>query len=206
MFRLKYLPHKKPDEKIIFFMRRHWYVIFEVIVAYILLGLAPLGLAFMINREAPYFLQNEAIRIFLNLFAFTYYLYWWMMFYYAWLDYFLDVWIITNYRVINIEQRGMFDRAIAENKLFRIQDVLSEQKGIFPTFLNYGKINIQTAGTKERIIFQQVPRPNYVAQELIKLIEWQKRKVEKTMDREAKESMDAEDRADFNNGRISGTD
>jgi len=201
MFRFKYLPHKKEDEKVIFFLRRHWYVMARYIVIYIIIGVLPLGLMWIIAREDPTWLSNELIKIFLSLLAFTYYLFWWMLFYYAWLDYFLDVWIVTNYRVINIEQRGMFFREIAENKLFRIQDVMSEQKGILPTFLDFGKINIQTAGTKERIIFQQVPKPNYVAQEMIKLIEWRKRVVEKEMDRE---EMDEEDRADLNNGRISG--
>jgi len=196
MFRLKYLPHKKPDEKIIFFLRRHWFVAFRIIVVYGLLGLAPVALYLIIRQQNPVFLQDETFYTLLALLTFVYYLYWWMMFYYAWLDYFLDIWIVTNYRVINIEQRGMFYRTIAENKLFRIQDVLSEQKGIIPTFLDYGKINIQTAGTKERIVFQQVPKPNFVAQELIKLIEWRKRKLERVIDKEEK--------ADLNNERISG--
>lgn len=201
MFKLKYLPHKKNDEKIVFFLRRHWFIVVEIILFYVFLACIPIFFYLMLSSEAEIWLNNELAKIFLVLLGFTYYLFWWMMFYYAWLDYFLDVWIVTNYRVINIEQRGMFFREIAENKLFRIQDVMSEQKGILPTLLNYGKINIQTAGTKERIIFRQVPRPNYVAQEMIRLIEWRKRIVEKEIDRE---EMDVEDKADLNNGRISG--
>ncbi len=196
MLYLKYLPHKEKDEKIVFYLRRHWFVLVRIIALFIFLASLPWFLYMILNQELATWLANETLSLVLTLLLYTYYLFWWLLFYYAWLDYYLDVWIVTNYRVINIEQRGMFYRRIAENKLFRIQDVLSEQKGIMPTFLNYGKINIQTAGTKERIVFQQVPRPNFVAQELIKLIEWRKRVVEK--------KMEEEERADLNNARING--
>jgi len=98
-----------------------------------------------------------------------------MLFYYAFLDYYLDVWIVTNYRVIGVEQKGLFNRTVAEYKLFRIQDVVAEQKGFFATLVNYGEIHIQTAGEQQVIKFKQVPSPNHVARELIRLVEFNKK-------------------------------
>jgi uncharacterized membrane protein YdbT with pleckstrin-like domain len=95
------------------------------------------------------------------------------------LDYYLDVWIVTNYRVIGVEQRGLFNRVVAEYKLFRIQDVLAEQKGFFSTVVDYGNVHIQTAGEQEVIQFKQIPNPNYIARELIRLIEVNKNKFAK---------------------------
>ncbi len=179
----RYLPHGKKDEKIVFFLRRHWFVIVKVILVYIFLAILPLLFYGVLVTEADIWLQNELAKIFLVLLGFTYYLFWWLLFYHAWLDYYLDIWIVTSHRVINIEQKGLFNRFIAEHKLFRIQDVVSKQKGMLPTLLNYGEVHIQTAGSEKTVIFEQVPRPHYIAQETIRLIEWRKKVVAKTMDK-----------------------
>jgi hypothetical protein len=184
MFRLKYLPHRAADEEIIFFLRRHWFIPLKIIIGYILLGLVPVALYIYFQRDLPSWLENETVKIFLTLLVMAFYLFWWMMFYYAWLDYFLDAWIVTNYRIINIEQRSLFNRFVAEQKLYRVQDVVSEQKGVFPTILNYGEVQIQTAGTEETVFFEQIPKPQYVAQEIIKLVENRKKTMGKMMEGE----------------------
>ncbi|PIR05766.1 hypothetical protein COV56_01040 [Candidatus Kuenenbacteria bacterium CG11_big_fil_rev_8_21_14_0_20_37_9] len=146
-----------------------------IILAYLFLAFIPLIAYFFIRREFVDLLQNAIALIFLNLLVFTFYLFWWLMFYHSFLDYFLDIWIVTNRRIINIEQLGLFHRVVAENKLFRIQDVVAQQKGILSTFLNYGEVHIQTAGAEKVIIFEQIARPNYIAQEIIGLVEKHKR-------------------------------
>jgi len=175
MFSLKYLPHKEADEKPIFVLHRHGFVLGVIIAGFLLIGILPLA-AYLIIRAEPYqFFTGEAMAIFLRLLVFVFYLFWWMLFYYAFLDYYLDVWIVTNYRVIGVEQKGLFNRTVAEYKLFRIQDVVAEQKGFFATLVNYGEIHIQTAGEQQVIKFKQVPSPNHVARELIRLVEFNKK-------------------------------
>ena len=181
MFRLKYLPHRKPDEKIIFFLHRHWFILAKIIIGYLILALFPAAAYFFIKKELGHILEIEAIVIFLRLLIFLFYLYWWLMLYHSFLDYFLDVWIVTNHRVINIEQRSMFNRVVAEHKLYRIQDAMSHQKGILPTFLNYGEIHIQTAGTEKVVVFEEVPNPHYVAREIHSLIEKHKHIMAKSL-------------------------
>ncbi|PIP76025.1 hypothetical protein CO134_01015 [Candidatus Kuenenbacteria bacterium CG_4_9_14_3_um_filter_39_14] len=171
MFRLKYLPHKEADEEIVFFLRRHPFILWRVLLVYFFLALVPLAAYFIIKNELGFTLQGELELIFIRLLVISFYLFWWLFLYYFWLDYYLDVWLVTNCRVINIEQKGLFNRVVAEHKLFRIQDVRSEQKGIMPTFLNYGEVHIQTAGAEKVVVFEEVPRPHYVAQEIIKLVE-----------------------------------
>ena len=83
----------------------------------------------------------------------------------------LDVWTVTTDRVINREQNGLFNRVVSEMDLYRIQDVTAEQKGFFPTILHYGNVYIQSAGVKERFIFEQVPSPYRVAKIIQKLDE-----------------------------------
>ncbi len=176
MFSLKYLPHKEADEKPIFILHRHGFILGMIIAGFSLLGILPLAAQAVISEELAGITANEAVGIFLRLLVFAFYLFWWVLFYYAFLDYYLDVWIVTNYRVIGVEQKGLFNRTVAEYKLFRIQDVVAEQKGLFATLINYGDIHIQTAGEQQVIRFKQVPNPNHVARELIRLVEFNKKK------------------------------
>lgn len=183
MFSLKYLPHKEPDEKVVFTLHRHGFVMFVIAMAFLLIALLPLGAYFLVTTELLPLIDSDILIIFLRLLVFVFYLFWWLLFYYAFLDYYLDVWIVTNYRVIGVEQRGLFNRTVAEYKLFRIQDVMAEQKGIFSTVVDYGNVHIQTAGEQQIVEFKQIPNPNHVARELIRLIEFNKQKLAKAMNK-----------------------
>ena len=105
----------------------------------------------------------------------------WNFFFILWLDFYLDAWIVTNERIINIEQRGFFTRKISELKLTKIQDVTSEIIGVIPTLFNYGNIYVQTAGEKERFIFYQIPNPNYVKNVIVELQEKERLSEEKEL-------------------------
>ena len=69
---------------------------------------------------------------------------------------------------MNVEQAGLFNRVISEQRLVRVQDITSEVRGLFPTFLHYGNVFVQTAGERERFVFEQVPEPDLVKKVLIR--------------------------------------
>ena len=89
----------------------------------------------------------------------------------AFLDYYLDTWIITNDRLLNIEQEGVFARTISELDLYKIQDATSEVKGILPSLFGYGNVHIQTAGETKRFELEQVPNPHEVRKLIMDLAE-----------------------------------
>lgn len=86
-----------------------------------------------------------------------------------WIDYVLDVWVITSERIVNIKQRGLFSRIIGEHKLARVQDVTSEVHGAIPTLLRYGNVVVQTAGETGRFLFDQVPHPEEIVRTIFRL-------------------------------------
>lgn len=92
-----------------------------------------------------------------------YYLFLWMLFYGFWLDYFLDYFVVTDKRVIDIEQSGLFSRTTAEQQLGRVQDVTHVVKGFWATMFHFGHVYIQTAGEKQRFVFEDVNEPDKVA-------------------------------------------
>lgn len=87
------------------------------------------------------------------------------------IDYYLDIWVVTNDRIIDIHQSGLFKRTVAELDLKQVQDVTSQTVGLFGTFFNYGNVSIQTAGAKQKFDFQNVAKPHEIRGELLKLAE-----------------------------------
>lgn len=170
-----FVPHQLDNEQIIILLRRHWFTLFERIIIWVLIALMPVIGAQFFSTILMNAWQSPIWRGILIVSSATFYLYLWIFALYAFVDYYLDVWIVTSQRIINTEQKGLFARTSSEQKLSRIQDVTSEVVGIFETILDYGTIYIQTAGEQERFIFKQVPHPGDVAKKILKIIEQNKK-------------------------------
>lgn len=85
-------------------------------------------------------------------------------------DYFLDMWIVTNERIINIEQNGLFARTVSEMRLNQVQDISSHTHGFLETFLTYGDVTIQTAGEKLQFHFKNIDNPDEVKLTVARLV------------------------------------
>jgi hypothetical protein len=162
---------KRKDEEIILLLRRYWLVLFFrffplfiYLIALILFNLFSSDMLAVSGIEV-----NENILSLAGSFLFMFF---WLILFIVWIDYYLDVWIVTNKRIINIEQLGLFRREISELDHVKIQDVTSEVKGLIPTLFNYGYIYVQTAGEKERFVFKQVPDPVRVRNIIMELQQW----------------------------------
>lgn len=181
MFSEKLLPNQLPDEKTLYLLRRHWFILLKIILFYAILFILPFIVELILNSGVEFtatklvaYPEHPFLYALTVIISSIYYLSICLFFYHAFLDYYLDVFVVTTERIISIEQNGIFSRTIAEQRLFRIQDVTSEVKGIFPTFLNYGNLFIQTAGTKQRFTFQEISDPAKMAEKINKLVEYSK--------------------------------
>lgn len=153
---------QKQGERIILLTRRHWFIPFKFICFFVFLFILPPVIYSILPPEIKITLHDNEFYILFVLGLSAYYLFAWLCFFIAWLNYYLDVWIVTNERVIDIQQLALFKRKISEQQIIRVQDVTSEVMGIIPTFLDFGNIQVQTAGTEEKFIFKEVPHPNEV--------------------------------------------
>ncbi len=173
---LELLINKKKDEKVIFYLRRHWLVFFGDILMVGVLAVVPYGAYFLIDKMWNTLLIGALSRPTLILLTSAYYLVIWLFFITTFVDYYLDAWIITDDRILNVEQHGLFSRTISELDLAKIQDVTSEVKGVIPSIFNYGQVFIQTAGETERFIFEQIPKPHDVRKTILQIVEDDRRK------------------------------
>lgn len=138
----------KDGEKIILVIRKHWFVMARtVIVFFVLLFIPAVVLALL--PALGQFLDISSLGPFINFLSALYLMMLLAFLYLTWMDYYLDMWIITNERIIDVEQFGLFSREISEIPISRVQDVTIEVHGIIETILKFGTIRIQTAGERE---------------------------------------------------------
>lgn len=69
---------------------------------------------------------------------------------------------ITDKHVIQIMQKSLYERKVSHISLANVEDVTSEQKGVFANMFNFGTIKIETAGEQANFLFQFCPHPNRV--------------------------------------------
>jgi hypothetical protein len=159
---------QKEGERIISVIHRHW---FDILVQFsIVLVLLFLFIGSYILVPILFTDINETLGInFLHFMENLFLIFIWMTFFVIWIDFYFDVWIITNERIVNINQKGLFSRVVSELELENIQDITTEVYGMIPTFFNYGNLYVQTAAERERFLFRNVPDPYRIKDEIMNL-------------------------------------
>lgn len=149
---------KNPYEETLTLLYRHWFVLAGRVIGFIALLILPIVLIKFTNPYVARFglasLTTELVWIYLLLI--------WYAFFYMLTMYLLDVWVATDHRIIDSEQKGYFNRTVSELNLEKIQDVSVHVRGFVQTLLDFGDVEIQTAGTERNFVFKQVPHPNQV--------------------------------------------
>ena len=155
---------KKPYENVIALLYRHWFVLFVKFIIYLFLAALPFMLSVLIG---PWLVRWGLQDAFWFLTA-IYFLLWWYSLFYTLTMYLLDIWIVTDHRVIDSEQHGFFSRTVSELSLSKIQDISVAVRGAIPTFLDFGTLEVQTAAAARKFIFKQIPHPNQIKDEIMR--------------------------------------
>ncbi len=158
-----------PGEKVITVIHRDALIVLKRIVLFLVLLALPVVLLLMLQNLFPSLLETALVWPLILLAASAYTLFIWLLLFFSIIDYLLDIWVITDQRIIDVKQNGFFSRVIAEQRLSRIQDVMSETKGFWPTIFKYGTVIVQTASQNERISFEEVSHPERVRDLLIRV-------------------------------------
>ncbi len=169
----RWLPNRAmiKDEKVVVFTRRRWFVLLTKYLFMLLLAAVPVVAYILFKNVFTTFDDNDIGRALVILLAGAYYLFIWVSLFTIFIDYYLDIWIVTTHRIIDIEQKGLFNHQVSEQSLESVQDVQSKVKGIVPTLLDYGNVVVQTAGARNLFDFKQVPMPAMIARQITQLAE-----------------------------------
>ena len=170
MFEERHIPNRKLDERIVVYVRPHWIHLLSALFLFIVLSLIPIAIYFVASNSIANYLSNSIGYALLIMLGGIYYLSAILIFFNSFLDLELDVWIVTNYRIIAIEQKGLFNRTFSEHYIERVQDVSAAQKGILQTMFNYGDVQIQTSAEQEKFVFNDVHQPVEIAEKINSLL------------------------------------
>ena len=158
------------------FLRPVWYVLLGSVVAALLLYAVPLALALAFWPTVAVWFADQLLGPWLVLLIWIYVAAIWLFLLGTFVDYYLNTWIVTSFRIIDADQVGLFKRTVSELHLANVQDVTTEVKGLLPTMLNYGNVLVQTAGEEDLFRFENAPHPEHVKEEIMKLVEVEKEK------------------------------
>lgn len=158
--------HIQPDEDIVLVVRKHWFVLLRDSIGVIIAGLIPLILISALTTSSP---TGPALSTFLTS---VWLLAVWMMLFTVWTNYYLDIWIVTDKRVVNVDQIHLFKRDITTLRIERVQDITVEVHGFFATMLKFGNLEIQTAGPEiMTTTIQGIPTPSYVRNTILEYVD-----------------------------------
>jgi len=159
---------QRENEEVLRIIHRHW---FNIFLQYVGIGCTTLLLIviFSVLPQSASLSSDILPPAFLAFLLNTFLLFIWLYAFLVWVDYYFDVWIITSQRIVNIEQKGLFNREVSELQFSRIQDVTSVVDGFIPTILNFGDVYVQTAAEEERFVFRQIPDPYTIKDMVMRL-------------------------------------
>lgn len=157
---------KTPDENVVIFLHRHWFTLIGKFLVFLILVILPIILGASAERLLKIIGGGNFGIVIMTL----YYMALWSAIIYTLTMYLLDSWIVSSKRIINNTQQGFFNRTISETQLLRVQDVSVKISGMIPTVLHFGDVEIQTAGTTEKFVFEQIPNPEQVKDEIMNLV------------------------------------
>jgi membrane protein YdbS with pleckstrin-like domain len=168
--------HINEDEKIYLVIRRHWLVLFGKIASLALAFLIPLILylgirllSSFVNMENDFFAYiPTSLVLFVSA---TWSLIIWTQIFIIWTNYYLDTWIITDKRIIDIEQKGLFKRETAFFRIDKLQDVKADVHGILATWLNFGNVHVKTAGSTSTFTIRNAPNPQEIKRVILNMVD-----------------------------------
>lgn len=141
-------------------IRRHW-------IIYIFLGINFLIAVFI----------TALVLVFLSWFIWAYMallIFWQLVaifIYIKWLDHELDLFVITNNRIIGIEQLGFLNRSLGECNLWQVQDMRSQTAGLLSNILDYGTLTIQTAWSANNFEMDFAPKVIQTARKVLNVVD-----------------------------------
>ena len=168
------MPPLESNEKILHTARKHWFLLAGEIVLLCVLALLP-GLLLFTPDLLPdelFSTLKELVHLQGNITLLILFL--WALellalciaFFILWTDYYLDVWFVTNLRIIAVEQHGLFNRSISTFRLDMIQDATVKVPGILATFLRFGAVEVSTASNGS-FQFKGAANPNLLKERII---------------------------------------
>jgi len=153
-------PGQQDDEEILLVFHQHPLVMRrQLIIGLLVILLCVLPLDFFFTGGVHNFFVKVAI------FGPLLVLFYWLYHYIGW---YYTVYIATDRRIIEIKQRGLFERTVHEYQLGLIQNINYHISGLQAVLFHYGSIEVKCYGGD--LLMQKIYRPVEIHKRLLEIV------------------------------------
>lgn len=157
-----------PDERVVLKLRKHWVILARDTIGTILLAFFPFLLLAVIQIVLPSTLYFEGYPAYMAFATSLWLLILWLALAVIWTDYYLDLWIVTDKRIISVDQVSLFNRKVTTLAHERIQEIIVKEENFVQAFFKYGTLDIETASpTDGDATMEGIPEPERVRQTIL---------------------------------------
>lgn len=150
-------------------VRKHWIVYLSDVLLHTFGCLLFIGIALFLSFQGVLPSLGVDNKAYISMVLVFFVIIFWTSFFYFWTKNYFDVWYVTDRHIIAVNQKDMFEREQAFMELTKLQDVLFEKNGFLATFLGYGKLKVQTAGSDQEFVIEDVHDVEAVAHRIMGL-------------------------------------
>lgn len=154
-----FLKHLETDEKLLLIVHRYWGKAMNSLLTPSILLLCGWGILIAAPVQLVWILVGSSTLLCGV---------WWL---HRFMDYYLDVWLITNHGVIDLQWKGWFHRQSTRILYSDIEGVKYEIKGIANTLMRTGTISLEKVSTGSSITLSDVQKPRGVQMFILKQME-----------------------------------
>ena len=147
-------------EKVEMVLRRHW-------IVFVILGIhALVGLIINVVLHSIFWFE-----LWVSIFSLIYLMGFSVYMYIEWINHELDMYVMTNSRIIWIEQVWFLNREVSQCALNDVQEVNSKTKWFFANMFNYWDLTIQTAWNASNFKMDFVPDSLQASRKVLNMVE-----------------------------------
>jgi len=159
-------------EKVKMVIRRHW-IVFVILWIHAVVWLIINIILYMLFW----------FELWVNIFNLIYINGFIVFIYIEWINHELDMYVITNSRIIWIEQVWFLNREVSQCWLDDVQEVNSKTKWFFANIFNYWSLTIQTAWNASNFHMEFVPDSLWLSRKVLNIVEDYKWILDKSKER-----------------------
>jgi uncharacterized membrane protein YdbT with pleckstrin-like domain len=160
---------QEEQEEVVLFLRQHFIVNIPWMFLAIILAIAPTILFPLLLHVLPLTIDVPGGYIFVGTVFWYVATFGYMLS--KFLGWFINIYIVTNERVVDIDFYYLLSKHFSQAELNKIQDISYSSGGIFAAIFNYGDVTIETAGESPNLVFEMVPHPEQVVEAIRNLRE-----------------------------------
>lgn len=145
---------KFPGETVYYVFEKHWIAELPEYLAFVFFYIVPIFIALIVS----FYIPTKFIPL-LWLFFSIYAVITALLLFIRWLNEALDLFVLTDRRLIDITQHGFLKRQTTTANLSQIQHVTYKQKGVVHNVFNIGHIDVLTAGANSDLALEYIQNP-----------------------------------------------